>query len=133
MLKKCNKCEKLKDISSYYKQKKTKDGYRNYCKECMNKENLERCRKWRLGYGKEYFIKYRADPRNRTQIRCRQLLNNQIESGGVNKRDSCEICHISPSECHHDDYAKPYEFIELCKACHKKLHKQYKDKNITIT
>jgi hypothetical protein len=56
--------------------------------------------------------------------RIRQILYRAIGKGKVKKRNSCEICHTSPSQCHHWDYSKPLEFIELCSRCHSFLHRQ---------
>ena len=34
MEKRCNRCNELKDINEFYKNRCTKDGYRSVCKEC---------------------------------------------------------------------------------------------------
>lgn len=39
MFKFCNKCKQNKDVSSFYKDKNRKSGYRCYCKECEKKIN----------------------------------------------------------------------------------------------
>lgn len=53
-MKKCNKCEILKELFEFGKHKTTKDGLRNLCKSCHNEMNKE----WRKKNGKEYYKKY---------------------------------------------------------------------------
>ena len=59
-MKKCKKCNEIKDLISFYKNKQSKDGFRSDCKDCVknrasiwaleNKEN-------RKEYLKKYLIK----------------------------------------------------------------------------
>ena len=61
----CNKCNEIKNISEFYKVKKSKTGYRNYCKDCEkklvnehyynNRERLNKlnCERNREKYGKD--------------------------------------------------------------------------------
>lgn len=40
----CSKCKEIKKLSEFYKNKSQKDGYNNWCKECVKeykKENKE--------------------------------------------------------------------------------------------
>jgi len=43
-MKKCGKCNEIKKINDFYVRKKSKDGYNNHCKDCINK----RKREWEL-------------------------------------------------------------------------------------
>jgi hypothetical protein len=52
----------------------------------------------------------------------RKKLNHAIEGGKIKKRNICEICYKSPTDCHHEDYTKPFNFVELCRQCHSTLH-----------
>ena len=40
--KRCVRCGKVKPISEFYKHKKMADGYRNICKDCINKQTREK-------------------------------------------------------------------------------------------
>jgi hypothetical protein len=35
----CNRCNEIKNVNMYYKNKNKKDGLQIYCKPCMKKEN----------------------------------------------------------------------------------------------
>jgi len=55
--KKCTKCGDVKLYSEFYRQKKTKDGYRTMCKECTkvaSRYYYKNNREWALAYAKEY-------------------------------------------------------------------------------
>ena len=39
--KKCSKCNCLKKLSEFYKQKQNSDGLYSWCKSCTNKRNVE--------------------------------------------------------------------------------------------
>ena len=41
-VKKCRKCNDVKPLDKYYKNSKNIDGYHNYCKECMAKNDHKR-------------------------------------------------------------------------------------------
>jgi len=81
---------------------------------------------------KKYATAIMNNPKMYLQKRCRQKLADEIKKGNIRKRNTCEICHASPTQCHHDDYNKPSDFIELCMRCHKYLHSQYRSKAILI-
>lgn len=42
------------------------------------------------------------------------------------KRSSCHVCGTFPADAHHEDYAKPFDVIWLCKKHHNQLHKNIK-------
>jgi len=56
---------------------------------------------------------------------CRKALTNSIVRGEIKKRNICEICYAQPTHCHHDDYTKPFDFVELCSKCHGFIHRKY--------
>ncbi len=143
----CSKCKQRKYLSKFHKNKRIKDGYHYYCKGCKaihahnnylkhRESELRRSYLWRkTEKGKhsirKSYIKMRS--KYRKKYECRYTLNNAIKYGKIRKRNSCEICLNSPTHCHHEDYSKPFEFIELCTRCHMILHKQYDEKGIKIT
>ena len=48
MVKKCNKCKEIKDVSNFYKRYDRTNGYKSICKTCDNK--LSSMRKKKNGY-----------------------------------------------------------------------------------
>ena len=78
-----------------------------------NKEKINKNRK-----------KYYCNNEVKKMCACRNKLNEKVRNNKIRRRNSCEICHNSPTEFHHDDYNKPFEFIELCIKCHNFLHTQ---------
>ena len=64
----CNKCSQIKNKNSFYKQKSTKDGFTNYCKNCIKDYNknyyknnrdriIQNTQQW-YGNNKEYKKEY---------------------------------------------------------------------------
>jgi hypothetical protein len=153
MKKICKNCKEEKDIDNFLKIHNGKH-YQSSCKKCTYElsrkwkaENKERCnflkRKWQQNnkgrykeQAKLYFKKYRKKVQEnlnlKTQRNARIYLNMKIKRNEITKRNICEICLNSPTDCHHENYNKPYEFIELCRLCHKLLHQQYKERNIIL-
>ena len=69
-MKKCSKCEQLKDVGEFHRSKIAPDGYKSYCKVCNNTKNAkhraknpEYYQQWRDEHKevvKEHNIAYRA-------------------------------------------------------------------------
>lgn len=67
--KKCSKCEKIKPINEFFREKNGKDGYRTECKECRKQyckqwreKHKEHCKQYEKQYyrdNKEYKKQYR--------------------------------------------------------------------------
>lgn len=92
--KKCKSCGKVKIIKKFYKDKKTKDGYLNKCKECHSKES----KKFKLNCvicGREFYNKDKYKKCCSSQ--CTHELVSYNTSGKNNPRYNsinfkCEIC-----------------------------------------
>jgi len=137
MSKKCSQCKEVKPDKGFFMRK----GVRNaYCKDCYKKYDRKRYYKNREKRNAITLFKFHHDPRTlkrmmaQTKVmnarypekaKCRSTLGNAIAAGNIRKRNSCEICHNSPTECHHEDYKKPLDFIELCHYCHMFLHRKF--------
>lgn len=59
-IKKCSKCGIEKDLSLFGKYKKSKSGYKSWCKECHNKNN-KKYREKNKEKNKEYFKEWREE------------------------------------------------------------------------
>jgi hypothetical protein len=96
MEKKCNKCNIEKDIEEFSKNKNSKNGYRNECKNCMN---IYRSTKFadRNEYAKKYRFenrdkinkkrkeKYNNDNLFRISLSIRKLVGKSFKTNGVKK------------------------------------------------
>ncbi len=68
MVKKCNKCGKIKDIIEFNKQKSSKDGYARHCKECIAKRWKEYYRKNKQKINAHENERYANDPNYRKTL-----------------------------------------------------------------
>lgn len=141
-MKKCKKCEALKDEGDFYKNDST-------CKTCrcaMVRANRERNAEYYREYDRKRFqedpkvkqrhVRYQKTEagaesmkksrdkwlsENQTKRACHVLLGNAVRDGRLLKPNSCNSCGISGVRIHghHDDYAKPLEVRWLCSKCHR--------------
>ena len=76
-IKRCNKCEKISPITSFFKNKNNKDGYLKECKKCSkfytirNQENIK-------NYKKQYF----QQNKERISENKKQYVKNRIKTEG---------------------------------------------------
>jgi hypothetical protein len=153
-MKECSKCEQRLEDSDFHKDSRAKSGLSSSCKGCRLKDqqtengkekqknasirfrNTEKGREVYRTASKRFSKteKGKINTRRSSILKrlrypekywCRQELDKAIKRGDIKKRNTCEICHDSPTECHHDDYTKPFEFMELCKKHHHFLTNQY--------
>lgn len=133
MNKRCFKCNKIKDINSFYKHKNMADGHLNKCKECTKKDIKRRyldpeSKQKIVAYEKKRF----QDPKRKLKLhfyvlkmrekspgkyRARTKLNNALRDGRIIKKP-CAICGDVNSEAHHKDYRKYLDVIWLCRKHH---------------
>ena len=87
MLKKrCGRCKIEKDISNFYKNKRKKDGYQNYCVSCMKKTNacsFQKHKKKRMAKSlerqrSERGVEYRSDYYKHGSKRKREVAKQEI-------------------------------------------------------
>lgn len=154
-MKYCIGCEKNKELSEFYKDKRAKDGLYTSCKNChfkaqkkffkkyrkterykknKKKDNkkyhkTDKYKKYQNKYQKEYQREYhkRTDKDERKKYLCRQKTNWLIREGVLIKQP-CEVCEEIKTQAHHEDYDKPLEVNWLCKKHHVELHLKQKEK-----
>ena len=137
-MKKCKKCNEIKELSKFHKNNTMKDGYVNKCKECRkiyNSENKDRIRKYNQAYDKYYQSTergkltrslaqktHKSKYPNSYKSRC--ALNHAIRDGKIHRQYVCSECPSTKNiQGHHDDYNKPLEVRWLCSRCHTAWHK----------
>lgn len=139
--KECSKCRIAKSPRDFNRDRKTKDGLQAWCRECSRTNS----RKWQRenaehvsAKGKRYHrenpeISRRASrlarERHPEKIKARNVINNAIYRGALEKPARCESCkQLTESRklhAHHQDYDKPWDVDWLCNACHSRLHRRY--------
>jgi len=139
-MKKCFKCNVIKDLSGFYPHKKMADGHLNKCKECAKKDSDDNFRRKMLD--PNWQIKERERQRNKEANR-RDLglvgkykrktmpakerkekygeYVNAIRDGRVTQQP-CEICGKEKAQGHHEDYSKPLNVVWLCIRHHQDRH-----------
>lgn len=93
----CTKCKKTKPISEFHKQKKAKDGYSYWCKECMKEynkkynqshkkqrqeyleKNKEQIKKRSQKYGKIYYQNHKQEIKNYNKIQKKKYYQEHKE------------------------------------------------------
>ena len=133
--KKCNRCGDVKSTNSFYNKKIYKDGLHCWCKDCCREyHKSDDQRQKRIIRDKEYYSRPEIKETLREKwnareyddnCKCRKKLQTAIKTGKIKKRNICEYCYSSPTQCHHDDYSMPFSFIEMCQSCHSLLHGKY--------
>lgn len=157
MLKQCCTCKEKKPLEDFCKRYNGEFGRDHKCKQCSleyrqknrrklslmayewNKANKE---KWQAGIKKwlnknpEKRLRYQRNTiekhRDRFRARCRFIM--AVKKGKI-KRGDCVICNAPNAQGHHEDYAKPFDVIWLCRKHHQELHYTKKEvlKNYSIS
>jgi hypothetical protein len=136
--KQCVKCNILKSISEFFRDKSRWDGFSPYCKDCRRIEqkeyrekNKDRLSNYSIAYqksekGKRVHAKSVAawQEKNRRKRDVHVFINNAIARGLLPrvKSKSCVVCGNQAQEYHHEDYNKPLEVQAVCSSCHNKIH-----------
>ena len=123
--KKCSKCQQLKPVSEYVKDKKCKDGLLRQCKPCKRKYIKE----WRENtpsYNKLHAQKFRT---NNPDKRAAHLAIARALWAGTVIKEPCCVCGETKSESHHEDYLKPLDVIWFCRLHHAEHHAKKRRNN----
>lgn len=94
----CSNCKKQKELET-----------KRYCRSCHNAY----MRKWRKTHPLNEEQRIKSIVRNKVAMRIRR---------GQMQRLPCVICGDPKSECHHEDYSKPYDIVFLCPKHHREHH-----------
>lgn len=134
----CFKCDRLLDLSRFYKHPRMADGHLNKCVDCSKtdvakdrkNDKAKHSERDRLRQQKPYRrlkkLEYQRTSRlkNPEKHRARRLLGYAVRHGKI-KKLPCEFCDDPKSEAHHYDYSKPYDVTWACFKCHReKFHDQ---------
>lgn len=155
-VRKCSKCQIVKPLSEFYRNRSSKSGYGYICKICgrtaanrygmLNREKrLAALKKWRESKkGKSYIPKYQRTKsglkkrkeysrayfiQNREQMRAHTKIANLRVRKGKMLTQPCVICRNPKADAHHCDYSKPLEVIWFCRKHHKAWHRLFIPEN----
>ena len=138
MWRNCTKCRKQKTLTDFHKGCGP-GGYNCWCKSCIKKAQYVWDKRKRVEKNKHFpdlkSKNARAwERRHPLKIRAYSELYRAFKTGKIKKKNTCEKCGSTPTQCHHSDYSKPLEFIELCKKCHTQAHIEVTEaKKITLS
>lgn len=139
-MKKCFKCNEVKDLSGFYPHKQMADGYLNKCKECAKKDSDDNFKRKMLD--PEWQIKERERQRKKEDQRRQNGLvknyprkvtsaaerkaiygayMNAIKNGKLTP-EPCIVCGKEKVQGHHEDYSKPLDVVWLCTRHHADRH-----------
>ena len=139
-MKKCFKCNQIKDLSNFYQHKQMADGHLNKCKECAKKDSddnfkrkmldsewqvkerdrqrLKEAKRRDLGLVKKY--KSPTIPYEIRKAKYGEYMN-AIQGGKLTPMP-CEVCGKVKTQGHHEDYSKPLDVVWLCIRHHQDRH-----------
>ena len=93
-MKKCSKCNEIKALMEFYKDKKTKDGHCQYCKVCFSKQ-MKKYRQQNKEAIRERGKEYRQQ--NKEAIRERMKKYRQQNKEAIRERGK-EYRHLPPQQ-----------------------------------
>ncbi len=128
--KKCCRCQEMKDLIEYSKNRYKTDGHSAVCKVC---ESFY-AKQWADRHPDYYFLKYHTDPeyrvkqskhqgewaiKNPDKLKAQQYLRSKIQTGKIT-RMPCEVCGKERSQAHHWSYLEEnwLDVVWLCQFHH---------------
>lgn len=124
-MKTCNNCFETKEYNQFYKEAKSKDGYRKQCKNCKNQKTLN----WRKENKEHYnstMRKYNQKHYDKLRLHRYKLSMEEYENLLLNQDNKCKLCNKSPSKnrplaidhCHKTGKVRGL----LCYNCNRGMH-----------
>lgn len=131
----CFKCGTTKELSSFYKHPRMRDGRLNKCKECTRRDvavNYRTNRDYYIAYEKQREqspsrkqakLEYQRTRRRKhpQKNKARQHALRAVRNGTL-PREPCQVCGAPNTEAHHTDHTQPLTVIWLCRRHHLALH-----------
>lgn len=137
-LKKCSECGRMLPISEFNKNRNSRDGLQDRCRDCFSAYNRRRYQEKRDRIRKDVHDYQRDNKMNvylsrqktwdsrekHTKVEARRLSGAALDAGVIDRPDHCQACGCSSEEhrieAHHDDYERPLDIIWLCTPCHRR-------------
>ena len=135
-MKKCFKCNAVKDRTEFYRHPQMADGLLGKCKECTKSDVANwyaRTRNDRAAYERirfqdqgrkesirAYTNRYRK--KHRDKFLARGKLHYALRRGAIVRPASCSVCGVAcKPQAHHRDYSKPLDVQWMCFRCHREV------------
>lgn len=129
----CSKCGKTKPLSEFYTLGTGDTRTRPHCKACFRAAARQQQRayyrshttdtQW-MAVRSDRLAEYRQS--HKKIIALRRRTSRAIRSGRITLTRVCAVCGGKATHVHHNSYSEPtsvYDIIEVCPACHGKLHR----------
>lgn len=149
----CCTCREKKPLSEFSKQSRSADGKHAQCKPCSvaaarasraatdRSVLADRQRRYNAArpVEKRRAAYLRSKERTQAAIAAYQKANPEkhaarlearaaVAKGQLVKPSECSACHLAkPVEAHHHDYSKPLDVQWVCRTCHARIHRKYKE------
>lgn len=117
--KKCSKCKDIKSVLEFHKSKASKDGYKDWCKECRKVETK----------------KYREENKDVILSKKRQWYKDTKKMANARTQSQLELNAKTCSQCNEDKKILEFReranggFYSICKQCENSNNKQYRKNN----
>ena len=149
----CFKCHRTLLLKEFYDHPMMRDGKLGKCKDCTKKDTMKN-REEKIDYYLEYDRKRASLPKRvmarKLYARTERGMAAQRRGGkrwskdnkhkknaslkvrraikkGILHRMPCEVCAVTKTHAHHDDYSKPLEVRWLCCVHHFEWHKKQRE------
>ncbi|MGI8926781.1 MAG: hypothetical protein ACR2HN_09080 [Tepidiformaceae bacterium] len=116
----CYWCRSHKGRQMFHRNCARHDGLQNICRPCTTVRQRERDsrKNWREWEAHRRLV----DPLRRVKVNARHRVHDAV-GRGLLVREACQVCGLSGTEGHHDDYSKPLDVRWLCQIHHKAVHR----------
>ena len=135
-MKRCKGCQRLIPLSEFYQHGAMKDGYLNFCKDCVRLRisayRLRNVEQARAKESERYYrkrddeefkrgrLKYMRGWRTPQKVKAHNDVRRRLK-----RPDACSMCGKKCKvEGHHPNYEKPLEIVWVCAMCHHQIHKK---------
>jgi len=114
-VKACSVCREVKESDLFNRDYGRKDSLSVRCRSCeSNKTKLYR-------ESESVRARQREAKWGDAKVSARTSFNTRVKRGKISKQPCC-VCGDTVAQGHHEDYAKPYDVIWLCKKHHAQRH-----------
>lgn len=148
--KKCSVCHEPKPLSSFYAEKRSRDGRAGRCKAChikntnawqaSHREQLNLAARARNARNAERNLELKRPSQRRhpqtklnyqrarrqafpEKLKAYNAVQRAVRAGEIIRPTACENCHEEKRlQAHHHDYSRPLDVFWLCQQCHKLAH-----------